>query len=374
MSDPGSISFFFGAFRLLPEERSVARDGELIALTPKEFDTLASLVEANGRVVGKDELMSRVWPDSYVGDGSLARNISVLRKALGEDVIETFPRRGYRLTLPVTSVPCSAVPSASEPDLRHDAPYDQAAVYRPAPRWKERFFVGSGITAGLLFLFVALHFSPIRTLRAHLFSANATPIRSLLIEKAGAIDPLDEGFKLPRPDGHYPHVLYNRESNGWDRWRIVTDDQNFYYRPLSTEEKEYALQRDWKLTCVCALEKGAGFSDVDLAGSPRFDIEFLQEGNRYFVALTKQISPQFEWEQKIEFPGVADVDHPHTYELRYDHLTRTASLWIDGQLMASGYRGHSQFQEDRGLMFGAAIYMDATESSIAFRTVRFEAK
>jgi hypothetical protein len=169
-------------------------------------------------------------------------------------------------------------------------------------------------------------------------------------------------------------VLYNRESNGWDRWRIVTDDQNFYYRPLSTEEKEYALQRDWKLTCVCALEKGAGFSDVDLAGSPRFDIEFLQEGNRYFVALTKQISPQFEWEQKIEFPGVADVDHPHTYELRYDHLTRTASLWIDGQLMASGYRGHSQFQEDRGLMFGAAIYMDATESSIAFRTVRFEAK
>jgi hypothetical protein len=65
--------------------------------------------------------------------------------------------------------------------------------------------------------------------------------------------------------------------------------------------------------------------------------------------------------------------YPHTYQLRYDHLSRTADLWIDGQLMASGYPGHHQFQEGLGLMFGAAIYQDAVTSSMVFRTVRFEA-
>lgn len=68
--------------------------------------------------------------------------------------------------------------------------------------------------------------------------------------------------------------------------------------------------------------------------------------------MTKQISPDLEFEQKIEFPGVADLDHTHTYELRYDHLVHTASLWIDGHLMASGYHGHHQFQENRASFLG----------------------
>lgn len=159
-----------------------------------------------------------------------------------------------------------------------------------------------------------------------------------------------------------------------DRWRLVTRDQNFYFRKLSDVEKEFALQRDWKLTCVCALEKGGGASDIDLGPGigPRFDIGYLQEGNKYFVVLTKQISPEFAFDQKIEFAGVADLDHPHTFELRYDHTTQTASLWIDGLQKASGYRGHHQFQENYGLMFGAAIYRTMIESSMVFREVRFE--
>ena len=100
----------------------------------------------------------------------------------------------------------------------------------------------------------------------------------------------------------------------------------------------------------------------------------MQEGSKYFVVLTRQISPTFEFDQKIEFPGVADVDHPHTYELRYDHLSRTASLWIDGQLKASGYRGHTQFRENTGVILGVAKYLDAKTSSMVFREVRFEAQ
>jgi hypothetical protein len=58
--------------------------------------------------------------------------------------------------------------------------------------------------------------------------------------------------------------------------------------------------------------------------------------------------------------------------LRYDHTTQTASLWIDGQERASGYRGHHQYQENYGLMFGAITYRDAKLASMVFREVRFE--
>ena len=109
MSRSGQQVVIFGPFRLSVEERSLSRAGRPLPLTPKEFDTLVALVEAEGRVVRKEDLLARVWPDSYVGDGSLARNISVLRKTLGEGVIETLPRRGYRLAAPITATPAANV-------------------------------------------------------------------------------------------------------------------------------------------------------------------------------------------------------------------------------------------------------------------------
>jgi TolB-like protein/DNA-binding winged helix-turn-helix (wHTH) protein/Tfp pilus assembly protein PilF len=77
------------------------REGELVPLTPKVFDILITLVENSGQVVAKDDLMKRVWPSTYVEEGNLTQNISLLRKALGEtpggsQFIETVPRRGYR--------------------------------------------------------------------------------------------------------------------------------------------------------------------------------------------------------------------------------------------------------------------------------------
>lgn len=82
-------------------ERSLLRKGEAVQVTPKAFDTLVILVENAGSLVEKDEMMRAVWPDSFVEEIGLARNISVLRKLLGEDpgeqqFIETVPKRGYR--------------------------------------------------------------------------------------------------------------------------------------------------------------------------------------------------------------------------------------------------------------------------------------
>jgi DNA-binding winged helix-turn-helix (wHTH) protein/TolB-like protein len=93
--------FEFGEFQLDVKERALMRHGEALQLTPKAFDTLLLLVENAGSLVEKDEMMRVVWPDSFVEEVGLARNISVLRKALGQDAdgqafIETVPKRGYR--------------------------------------------------------------------------------------------------------------------------------------------------------------------------------------------------------------------------------------------------------------------------------------
>ncbi len=99
----------FGPFRMDAVKRLLLRDGEPVFLTPKVFDTLLALVENSGRILEKDELMQKVWPDVIVEEGNLAHNISALRKALGESHDEhrylvTIPGRGYRFVASVREV------------------------------------------------------------------------------------------------------------------------------------------------------------------------------------------------------------------------------------------------------------------------------
>ena len=109
MNQPAQHCYEFGPFRLDPAERVVRREGEVVALTPKVFETLLVLVESSGHVVSKDELMGRVWPDTFVDEGTLTRNVSRLRSVLGENggapqYIETVPKRGYRFVAEVREV------------------------------------------------------------------------------------------------------------------------------------------------------------------------------------------------------------------------------------------------------------------------------
>src|SRR5579863_9318909 len=85
-------------FRLEPDERRLLRGDEIVALTPKAFDTLHLLVRNSGHLLEKDELIKMLWPDTFVEEGSLSNNVFLLRKALGAnpEYIETVPGRGYR--------------------------------------------------------------------------------------------------------------------------------------------------------------------------------------------------------------------------------------------------------------------------------------
>ena len=71
----------FGAFRFDPAERTLLRDGEPVALTPKVFDTLMFFIENAGRLITKDEFMKQVWADAFVEEATLAEHFSVTQGA-----------------------------------------------------------------------------------------------------------------------------------------------------------------------------------------------------------------------------------------------------------------------------------------------------
>lgn len=129
-SSPGSApAYAFGVFVLDAEARVLFRDGQVVALSPKAVEVLLVLAERAGQMVSRDELIARVWPDTFVEPNNLAQQISQVRRCLTERghapiVIETVARRGYRLvgqvraTTNVAPPPTqSAAPPASSTDV-----------------------------------------------------------------------------------------------------------------------------------------------------------------------------------------------------------------------------------------------------------------
>jgi TolB-like protein/predicted Zn-dependent protease len=102
----GSVYYRFGSFHLDEADRLLLCNGVKVPLTPKVFDTLLILVQSAGRLVTKEHLLQKVWPDTFVEEANLSVNIATLRKALSDghsesEFIETLPKSGYRFTAKV---------------------------------------------------------------------------------------------------------------------------------------------------------------------------------------------------------------------------------------------------------------------------------
>src|SRR5438552_5203924 len=112
---PATIEF--GRFKVVRHRRELLADGRPVELGGRAFDTLLALIDARGTVLGKDELMSRVWPDRVVEENNLAAQISVIRKAFGVDrhLIRTVAGRGYQFT---GKIRASAATAAGPPPSR----------------------------------------------------------------------------------------------------------------------------------------------------------------------------------------------------------------------------------------------------------------
>ena len=102
---PPQQSFDFGPFHLQADGQ-LLKQGQAIPLSPKQQAVLRLLVEAQGQVVSKDEILQRVWQDEEISDSSLTRCIHDLRQRLKDDrptthYIHTLYGRGYRLNAQV---------------------------------------------------------------------------------------------------------------------------------------------------------------------------------------------------------------------------------------------------------------------------------
>jgi TolB-like protein/DNA-binding winged helix-turn-helix (wHTH) protein/Tfp pilus assembly protein PilF len=139
MSGQSRRSYEFGPFSADPIKRLLWRNGEPVPLAPKALETLLALIESRERVLTKDELLKQVWGDTIVEEGGLTKNVSLLRKALGEkpdthQYIVTVPARGYQFVADVREM------SGTDDESRADGPIGAENGSGPgrsfsAPRW-----------------------------------------------------------------------------------------------------------------------------------------------------------------------------------------------------------------------------------------------
>jgi DNA-binding winged helix-turn-helix (wHTH) protein/Tol biopolymer transport system component len=222
----------FGPFRLEPAERKLLRGSEVVALTPKVFDMLMMLVRNSGHLLEKDELIGTLWPDSFVDESNLSTNISMLRKALGNDreYIETVPKRGYRFVGAVRQLPPST-PNATSDVLEVKS--------REVPRGQNLGFrknLVAGMAAALLALAAILLFP---RLKRGSSAPTANPPR-LAVEQRLTENPSDVPVDsaVISPDGKY---LAYADSSGLYLRQISNGET----RPLSLPKDFVALPRSW---------------------------------------------------------------------------------------------------------------------------------
>src|SRR5580704_4411167 len=125
--DEPAISF--GPYRLLAAQRLLLEGDTPVRLGSRAFEILAALVGRAGEVVGKDELIARIWPQTFVEESNLKIQVSALRRALGDGqagnrFIVTVPGRGYNFVAPVSleEPPRAALPPAIAPAGGHNLP------------------------------------------------------------------------------------------------------------------------------------------------------------------------------------------------------------------------------------------------------------
>jgi len=128
---PAIVEYRFGPFRMDLASMQLWKDTALVSLAPKAFDTLRVLIANRDRVVSKDELLSAIWPNTFVSEESVHQNITSLRRALGDEpgspkYVATVARRGYRFV--GTAEPRFSTGPADQPP-----PAPQPAIAQPAP-------------------------------------------------------------------------------------------------------------------------------------------------------------------------------------------------------------------------------------------------
>jgi DNA-binding winged helix-turn-helix (wHTH) protein/tetratricopeptide (TPR) repeat protein len=180
-------AYAFGPFHLVPGERILRRGHQVLPLPPKAFETLLLLVRNPSHLMRKEDLMTALWPDSFVEEVSLASKISLLRKVLKEAgaagaYIQTVPKLGYRFLPPVTrswaSVPATATPIQAGEQAPAERPIRFIALPFPIVNGDQRIaFLGHSLPEAISASLAGLRSFTVRSslLAAHLAEGQPDP-------------------------------------------------------------------------------------------------------------------------------------------------------------------------------------------------------
>ena len=243
MSKPIDSCYEFGPYRLNASERMLLRDGRSVPLPPKVFDTLLVLVENSGHLLEKDRLITMLWPNTFVEEATLARNISDLRKALGEtsehEYIETVPKRGYRFVAVVRNTSGDALiverhtrsrivteedePLAQPtPDSVHGPCVALPASAAPARIRSGKLVVMAAVTLGAIVVLTALWFLVLRPGRTT--RETIPPLKNVSFTQL-TDQPGPEYFPSLSPDGK-ALIYASRISGNWDIYLQRVGERN----------------------------------------------------------------------------------------------------------------------------------------------------
>jgi DNA-binding winged helix-turn-helix (wHTH) protein/thioredoxin-like negative regulator of GroEL len=221
----------FGPYRINREQRLLNRGSTAVPLAPKIYDLLLALAESGGRVLEKELLLNKLWPGTFVEEGSLARNISTLRKLLGggrddQKYIATIPKRGYRFVAEVSSGTASSQAQQQSIALKPEA-YDCYLRGRFYAQRQNQHDNGAAIEAleraveiDPAFASAYAELAQSYTWKLFLFAPHEREWEEkafVAVEKALALSPdlavahLARGRLLWTPANHFPHAKAVRE-------------------------------------------------------------------------------------------------------------------------------------------------------------------
>jgi DNA-binding winged helix-turn-helix (wHTH) protein len=239
---PGGAIYSFGRFELDGRARQLRRNGERVALSDRYLSVLLHLAAHAGTVVSKDDLVKAGWGDTAVGDNSLEQAISALRRTLGtsaddREYVETVPRQGYRLTVPVTR----AMPQASAADIDALlAPHRALLDGRAALETLERDQIRRARDVFAQMVTTIPDFAP-----AHVGLANACV---LLFEMTRADEQPDtDALKLAAQHAYEACRLDTEHAEAWSTLSFILERAGTHTDAIAAARRAIALEPDnWR--------------------------------------------------------------------------------------------------------------------------------
>lgn len=302
----GKDHFEFGEFRLEPDDAILFRDGEQVVLPPKMFELLLLFVQSGGRVISREEIMQRLWPDTNVEAANLKQIIYTLRKTLGDSseenpIIKTLPKRGYRLVTPVRFIRSSAGDELSYTNVRieeelieidddHDAIDGTPAVLQlpPAKTVRSRLGLLMSIAGVVLIIGVVVYYFGFSRRQPPLSSENIT------LQKLTNTDNLY--WAMLSPNGQFvAYILLHRDGRQSlhlldiatkSERMLVEPDNVAYYGGAFTPDSSQLYYDTWRTTdtsgtCVLYQVPVLGDAPRKVLENVAGPVSFSPDGKRF---------------------------------------------------------------------------------------------